>query len=645
MPAVLPEPSHDKVLKAFKRFDRHMRADATTSDWDDGESQQYVVKYGDRLYPPKRILSITSGIPISELGDGEEVNKVFTTLGFDIGPLTQHRAARARRQVWWVNQDATYDLSRAGGFLWAPKRDKRGEAWGKRRRLDELRPDDLVVHHADSRIRAIGRVQTTAVEAPTPFPNKRPKVDGWRVGVEYFELGDRGIPIERAIRLFKDLELDDGPFTNRRGVKPGYLWPFSSAALQRLEHEVGTLWPEWAHVDGPPQPTQPTQPAGDAPFRLAAAVEQLTDAIGKRGFVFEPWQVAAFVTAVRTKPFVILAGVSGTGKSRLPCLVAEATRCTATVIPVRPDWTDSSDVLGYVDLQGSFCPGPLLEAARRATHEADRFHFCVIDEMNLARVEHYLAEVLSRIEGRSPAADGTLQTAPLLSLARTDTDWATTALPSNLAIVGTVNMDESAHGFSRKVLDRAFTLEFSDIDLHQWADIAADPPIASWPLSAWRLAPPRLAQHATGDARGTLDHVVDVLVQVNAILTQAQLQVGYRTRDEIASFVLNAADIADRFVTRDRAKVAPLDLALVMKILPRIAGGSAPVRQVVIGLLGFATRGKPLDDDPQADDIASSWRAAGRPAALPGAPFPRTAARLCLMWERLATEGFTSFWL
>jgi len=208
------------------------------------------------------------------------------------------------------------------------------------------------------------------------------------------------------------------------------------------------------------------------------------------------------------------------------------------------------------------------------------------------------------------------------------------ALPSNLAIVGTVNMDESAHGFSRKVLDRAFTLEFSDIDLHQWADISADPPIASWPLSAWRLDPPRLAQHATGDARGVLDHVVDVLVQVNAILTQAQLQVGYRTRDEIASFVLAAADTPDSFVTRDGTAVAPLDLALVMKILPRIAGGSAPIRQVVIGLLGFATRGKALDDDPQAEEIASSWRAVDRPAAA-GRPCrsadaccpPRTAPR------------------
>jgi hypothetical protein len=218
-------------------------------------------------------------------------------------------------------------------------------------------------------------------------------------------------------------------------------------------------------------------------------------------------------------------------------------------------------------------------------------------------------------------------------------------LPPNLAIVGTVNMDESAHGFSRKVLDRAFTLELSEIDLHQWAEIAADPPAARWPLSAWRTDPRPLAQRAMGGERKILDRVVDVLVQINAVLTQAQLQVGYRTRDEIALFVLHAADARGSFVTRDDTAVDPLDLALLMKILPRIAGGSAPIRQVVMGLLGLATRGKALDSDQQADDVASSWRAGGRPAAVAGANFPRMAARLCLMWDRLASEGFTSYWL
>jgi hypothetical protein len=387
----------------------------------------------------------------------------------------------------------------------------------------------------------------------------------------------------------------------------------------------------------------PAGASGAAGFDLGAAIHRLTGAIARRGFVFEPWQVAAFVTAVRTKPFVILAGVSGTGKSRLPALVAQATGCSATVIPVRPDWTDSSDVLGYVDLQGGFRPGPLLVCADRATHETDRFHLCVIDEMNLARVEHYLAEVLSRIEGRVRLPDGRFESAPLLGLALGDADakWRDVALPWNLALVGTVNMDESAHGFSRKVLDRAFTLEFSDVDLRVLSEVAASPE-AAWPAWAWRADGAPLAQR-TGAERDTVAHVIELLVAINAVLAEAQLQVGYRTRDEVALFVLNATAAAASFTTRGGSAVDPLDLALLMKVLPRVAGGSAAVRRVVRGLLGLAV-GDALERDGQADDLVRAWRTAGRPAAT-GKAFPRTAARLCLMWDRLDAEGVTSFWL
>ena len=106
--------------------------------------------------------------------------------------------------------------------------------------------------------------------------------------------------------------------------------------------------------------------APPAPFARAEAMEALIEAIAARGFVYEPWQVAAYVTALRTKPFVILAGVTGTGKSKLPALVEAATGGTARLIPVRPDWTDPADVLGYTDLQGRFRPGSVLRAAREA---------------------------------------------------------------------------------------------------------------------------------------------------------------------------------------------------------------------------------------------------------------------------------------
>src|SRR5690606_38685820 len=183
-------------------------------------------------------------------------------------------------------------------------------------------------------------------------------------------------------------------------------------------------------------------------FDRPAAMERLVAAIAVRGFVYEPWEVAAFVTALRTKPFVVLAGVTGVGKSRLPHLVAEATGGGATLLPVRPDWTDPAEVLGYTDLAGRFRPGALLRPARAAAEDPAREHLVVLDEMNLARPEHYLAEVLSRIEAREATAAGFV-TPPLLTqpLDAPGADWNAVRLPPNLALVGTVNVDESAHAF------------------------------------------------------------------------------------------------------------------------------------------------------------------------------------------------------
>jgi len=380
------------------------------------------------------------------------------------------------------------------------------------------------------------------------------------------------------------------------------------------------------------------------------ATAALLEYVERRGFVFEPWQVAAYVTALRTKPFAILAGVTGTGKSRLPALVAEGTGGAARLIPVRPDWTDSADVLGYTDLRGDFRPGVFLDAAREAAGHPRRHWVAVLDEMNLARVEQYFAEVLSRIEDRRPHPRGGFATAPLLHpTLHPGDEWSGVVLPPNLALVGTVNVDESAHGFSRKVLDRAFTLELAEPDLAAWERPAAsgEPEPAWWPVSAWHPRAVTLAGLAApaDPDRERVRRTVEALAAANAHLAPAGLQVGYRTRDEAALFVLHAADTPAAFVTRGGEPVDPLDLALGMKLLPRIAGGSDAVRRALLGLLGWARDGRGALDEAEARAVLEAWEDAGRPAALPGARFPRTAARLALMWDRFRAEGFTSFWL
>jgi hypothetical protein len=389
-------------------------------------------------------------------------------------------------------------------------------------------------------------------------------------------------------------------------------------------------------------------------FDLNTEFEKLLKYIHSSGFVFEPWQVAAYVTALRTKPFVILAGISGTGKSKLPALVAKGTGGQPNLISVKPDWTDSFDILGFVNLQDEFQPGMLLRLAKKAEQpENQENHYVVIiDEMNIARVEHYFAEVLSQIENRKPCTNGGFTSEPLIvqNINRPeDQEWSQVCLPSNLAIIGTVNMDESTHGFSKKVLDRAFTIEISDIDLSNWEITLNDlyNEINKWPIKNWQ---PRAIQLSKLEVKGSeekqqINSLIDKLSKINEYLKPAQLQVGYRTRDEIILYALHAKDIKTYFVTKDGQDVDPFDLAILMKILPRIVGGSNTIRQVIADLLVWSYDDNQNVNEDKAEEISEKWVFQARPSSLKDAKSPRTAARLCLMWERLKIEGFTTYWL
>jgi len=386
---------------------------------------------------------------------------------------------------------------------------------------------------------------------------------------------------------------------------------------------------------------------------LQEGISQLIDSISRTGFVYQPWQIACYVTALRTKPFVILAGVSGTGKTKLPRLIATLSGASEPVrVAVRPDWTDSSDILGYVDLQHQFRPGLVLQQLRRASSDVMSFHTCILDEMNLARVEHYLAEYLSAVEECVPCPGGGFQSTSLLAYiaGEDNAEWATQVLPPNFAVVGTVNMDETTQAFSRKVLDRAFTIELSDIDLQMMGLIDAakcDAELQRWPVSWWTARYRRISD-VSEECRGfdsILDRVIRVLTLANTVLIHAQMQLGYRTRDEIALFMLNAADVQESFRTLGGEAVDPLDLALMMKVLPRLVGSSQLMRQILAGLIDLAQTGISADADTDASPTVVRWESLGQQAAFRGAAFPYTLARLCLMHQRLEREGYTSFWL
>ena len=276
-------------------------------------------------------------------------------------------------------------------------------------------------------------------------------------------------------------------------------------------------------------------------------------------FVFSEPQIRlvhAALHAVDGKRFILLAGLSGTGKTSMAKAYAQAycdqlglsVAAHYEQVSVWPDWTDPSGLLGYVNPLAdppSFHETPALKLLLAAHKNPGEPYFLCLDEMNLARVEHYFAPVLTAMEGRGGrlalhGGDEAVDQVP-----------ASIPWPTNLFVIGTVNMDETTHPFSDKVLDRAFTFEFWNADLELWANLnAAEVP---------------------ADVRGP---VMRVLTKLYAALEPARRHFGYRTCAEVLGFcgVSHGLPISEA-----------LDAAILAKVLPKIRGeDSKELRQALL---------------------------------------------------------------
>jgi hypothetical protein len=273
--------------------------------------------------------------------------------------------------------------------------------------------------------------------------------------------------------------------------------------------------------------------------------------------VFDPSQVRALHVAwhcLDTKRFVLLSGLSGTGKTQLAIAYSGAycailgldVRKHRAVIAVSPDWRDPSGLLGYLNPlrqdEPTFQPEPALQLVLRASEDSGHPYFLVLDEMNLARVERYFAPFLSAMETREDlylhSHDRAVNGVP------PRVRW-----PRNLFIAGTVNMDETTHPFSDKVLDRAFTLEFWNVDLEGFYK--------------------RLPEARKSDvARSTLD----ILKEFHGALLPVRRHFGYRTADEVLSFVAQNVSMAG-----SETFANAVDRAIFAKVLPRLRGEDTPL--------------------------------------------------------------------
>ncbi|WP_088189285.1 DUF3578 domain-containing protein [Desulfosporosinus sp. FKA] len=388
-------------------------------------------------------------------------------------------------------------------------------------------------------------------------------------------------------------------------------------------------------------------------------LQQIKSYITRKGFTFPEHLIENYYLSLRTKPFLILAGISGTGKTKLVQLFAEALGATESnrqfnLIPVRPDWSDPSDLIGYRDLTGRFKPGRLTQVFLTASQpeNKDKPYFVCLDEMNLARVEHYFSDLLSVMETRR-WQDGRIITDILvgeeeLQALKDPADSidgprqkpTSVGIPDNVYLIGTVNMDETTYPFSKKVLDRAQTLEFNEIDLNQ-LPLEEDEALE---FNGLNLAQSFLAsdylilRDAFPGNEALIQRTTERLVEINEILAEVHANIGFRVRDAVCIYLV----YNQRFGLL--AEDESFDLQLLQKILPRLQGSHSSLKRVLIQLMAFAV-GQRLNVEELMEDASELYLRWRSQSDQPAARFAKSSRKIAYMLRRMEEDGFTSFWL
>lgn len=381
---------------------------------------------------------------------------------------------------------------------------------------------------------------------------------------------------------------------------------------------------------------------------IESIIDRIKNYIKYKGYTYPEHMIENFYLSLKTKPFVLLAGISGTGKTKLVELFAEAIGCTEEngqfkLISVKPDWNDSSDLLGYNNIRGDFQPGPLLKTIKHAVDYPEKPHIVCMDEMNLARVEYYFSDFLSKMETRRFIGDK-IKTDRLLTKEDFDKKdeesikrYADIFIPDNLYIAGTVNMDETTHPFSKKVLDRANTIEFNEIELMAYQENINSNLDAEgiFPENDF-LRPQFLSLKDTlPEYKSLVDEITTKLVEMNKILKDINLPAGYRIRDEINFYVIESVnkDILN--------KNTAFDKQITQKILPRIQGSSRMIKTVLVKLFKFTSDKDFTKENGELGGKMLNYYQDNKE----NIKYPYSTEKIVYMLKRYEEDGFTAYWL
>lgn len=439
-----------------------------------------------------------------------------------------------------------------------------------------------------------------------------------------------------------------------------------------------------------------------------------TALIPRADLELEDDNMICYLTAIRTKPFLLLAGISGTGKSRIvrelafkscPKYLQDKDGTTPgnyCMIEVKPNWHDSTELLGYYsNLSKSYQFKKFVKFLVKAKLNPDVPFFVCLDEMNLAPVEHYFAEILSIIETRKhPKKENSdevdmnvIKTGSIVESQyfkemawkdnggalhqktdMSDKDWYEyffdvsimsegektqiakyqyertlqaegLTLPDNVIIIGTVNMDDTTHQFSRKVIDRAMTIEMNGGKLSEMyggsknLEYLSDDEQRKWQSAFFQryVTADEVLEAHPNEANDIMEKVPARLEEINKALKGTPFEVSYRVLNELTIMIGVMLDDSEEEEDIDSIIDKAVDRILLMKILPRIEGDS--------DMFNLSQDFQRKHEVKYANRL--EWLKELAPAIMDESDehYPQTArGKIQEMIERLENQEFTRFW-
>lgn len=364
-------------------------------------------------------------------------------------------------------------------------------------------------------------------------------------------------------------------------------------------------------------------------------LSQFNEDLVESGLIYSELLVTRFAAALLTKPFVILTGLSGSGKTKLAQSFAQwlcQSESQYCMVPVGADWTNREPLLGYPNaLEKDNYVEPdndALKVVLSALENKGLPHFLILDEMNLSHVERYFADFLSVMESKESIglhSSSTITNIP-----------EKLRLPDNLFIIGTVNIDETTNMFSPKVLDRANTIEFriDEKEMSGFFDKNMGVDLGALKCKGAGMGTDFVKM--SGDKQVTIaapEEVKETLLKFFSELKRTGAEFGYRTATEIMILIHQLSVLQDQINLNTK-----LDIAIIQKLLPKLHGSRRKLCPVLETLAGFCITENTINlmDDVFKEPSAFNY-------SQQDVLFPLSLEKIARMYKGAVDNGFASF--